>query len=564
MIGPKNIENVLHITPSISNKMANAIELWDMMYRGEAPWLRKGVIGDPVNIISLGLPAMIASEKARMAVLEMKSEITTPTKEIKEDNPDYIAPGIDEETGEEILEQGEQKITKKVFDGPEDRAKWLNETYQNKVIKKLRNQLEYAEAKGGMIIKPYVINIDVTNKDGEIEKQKPQLEVEFIQADGFFPISFDGTGNITDAAFIQTKLDKNVVYRRLERHQLVGTTVIITNQAFKSINSSDEMTTEKNLGEEIPLTNVPEWRDLKPETKIANVDRLLFAYYREPNANNIDTLSPLGCSCFSRAVSLIEQADKQYSRLLWEFEATEAAIDVDRNALLFKEGLDGRGHIQMNVMQDRLFRKIDLGLSDTFKPFLPQIRDVSLINGLNNILSRIEDVCALSRGTLSDVSNEARTATELKILKQRSFSANQDIQLTLQKTLEDVVYIMNTYATLYNLAGDVKYVNGKPNAKNIGKYDVSFEWDDSILVDVDTELKKRIQLMQNGLCSKEEVRVWYFGETPEQAKEALNKIKSDEEEENENNFTNNFSNKQFEGIQKTQVKPKVNNKEIKK
>ena len=35
------------------------------------------------------------------------------------------------------------------------------------------------------------------------------------------------------------------------------------------------------------------------------------------------------------------------------------------------------------------------------------------------------------------------------------------------------------------------------------------------------ELNKRITLMQNGITSKLETRMWYFGETERQAKEAL-------------------------------------------
>ena len=70
---------------------------------------------------------------------------------------------------------------------------------------------------------------------------------------------------------------------------------------------------------------------------------------------------------------------------------------------------------------------------------------------------------------------------------------------------------MNVYCDLYEITAP-------------GEYDASFEWDDSIIVDVDTELNKRITLMQNGLASKLETRMWYFGETERQAQEALLKI----------------------------------------
>ena len=136
---------------------------------------------------------------------------------------------------------------------------------------------------------------------------------------------------------------------------------------------------------------------------------------------------------------------------------------------------------------------------------------------------RIEDVTGLSRGTISDAASEARTATELKILKQRSYQSNADIQQALEDTLKDVIYIMNTYCDLYEITKE-------------GDYDVNFEWDDSIIVDVDTELNKRMVLQQNGLTSKLETRMWYFGETERQAKEALMKVDEESQAEMKENL----------------------------
>ena len=252
-----------------------------------------------------------------------------------------------------------------------------------------------------------------------------------------------------------------------------------------------------------------------------------------PQANTIDTTSPLGVSGYSRAISLIKDADMQYSRLLWEYEGGELAIDIDRDAMNFQEGADGVNHTVPNHLQARLFRKVDIGIDgSTYQPFAPSLRDSSYLQGLNAILMRIEDAVALSRGTLSDSSAEARTATELKILKQRSYQENAEIQHALENALKDVIYIMDVYCDLYEITEK-------------GEYDVNFEWDDSIIVDVDTELNKRMTLMQNGLTSKLELRMWYFGETERQAQEALIKI----EEENmkamqnqmmtQSNFENN-------------------------
>ena len=60
----QQIEQTLHVTSAVSDKMVEAIEEWDAMYRDEAEWLREPTESDPTKVVSLGLPAFIASEKA--------------------------------------------------------------------------------------------------------------------------------------------------------------------------------------------------------------------------------------------------------------------------------------------------------------------------------------------------------------------------------------------------------------------------------------------------------------------------------------------------------------------
>lgn len=509
MIGSRTIEQTLHVSPIMSSQMESAIQLWADMYKNQAPWLKDASLDNPVRIASLGIPAMIASEKARTALLEFESEITTPTKEVEKPNPKYQAPEPDE-YGYIKPSIEPETITEDVPVTAADRAEYLEEQYK-KLKRQLRRQLEYGIAKGGLVIKPYLVANEVDGKDKDW-----QIEFDFIQADSFYPLAFDASGRITEAAFIQTQIEKDVIFRRLEYHQWKNNTVTIVNKAFKSNANTDnrgEMS-GLDLGQEVPLSSVSAWKDLQETVTIKNMQKPLFAYFKVPIANTVDTTSPLGVSGYSRAVSLIKDADMQYSRLLWEYEAGEMAIDIDRDALNIVEDGKGQMHSVPNILQARLFRKVDLGESDTYQQFAPTLRDVSYNTGLNTILMRIEDVSALSRGTLSDVTVEAKTATEIKILKQRTYQANKDIQDTLEDTLKDVVYIMNAYCDLYKITKD-------------GEYDVSFEWDDSLIVDVDTELTKRLTLMQNGLTSKLETRMWYFGETERQAAEALQKIKGE-------------------------------------
>lgn len=523
MIGARTIEQTLHIAPIISSQMENAIQLWSNMYKDQAPWLKEPTIGDPTRIVSLGLPSMIASEKARTALLEFESEITTPTEEVEEVNPNYKEPEPDE-FGNVFPTAETKTIIKDRPIGNTDRAEYLNEQYK-KLKRQLRKQLEYGIAKGGLVIKPYLVVNEVEGK-----KKDWQIEFDFIQADSFYPLAFNASGQITEAAFIQTQIEKDVIFRRLEYHKWANNQVTIINKAFKSTNNQTEGDmTGVDLGQEVPLSSVEAWKDLQPTTIIKNIQKPLFAYFRMPEANTVDTSSPLGVSGYSRATTLIKDADMQYSRLLWEYEAGEMAIDIDRDAMAFKEDGKGNMHTVQNHLQARLFRTVDLGESDTYQPYAPSLRDASYIQGINTILMRIEDVVGLGRGSLSDASVEAKTATEIKAMKQRAFQANKDIQDSLEETLKDVIYIMDAYCDLYKVTKS-------------GDYDANFEWDDSILVDVDTELNKRLSLMNAGLASKVEVRMWYFGETKRQAEEALRQISDESMKDAEQDYMFNQNN----------------------
>jgi len=467
MFSANDIESVLHVQPTMSQEMKDAIELWEQMYKNKSPWVMSNE-----NLKSLGLPAMIASEKARTATIEMNVKIT----------------------------------------GESERAKFISEQFK-KVTSTIRKNLEYGIALGGLVIKPYV----VMGPDNQYK-----IEFNYVKATDFYPLAFSANGKITEAAFIERIFTKEAVFSKVEYHQLVGTTLTVRNLAFKTVNSNTSIysTLDGQLGTEISLSEVPEWSNLAPQTIIDNVDSLLFAYFKMPQANTIDLTSPLGVSGFSKAVDLIHDADEQYTDLLWEFEGGQLAVDVDRTAFNPLIDKDGKQTVELPKFQDRLFRRnLDLGEDDTYNVFSPNLRDANIINGLNNILMHIEDVCDLARGTLSNVAySEARTATELKILKQRTFSANKDIQTELQGTLEQVITIMDKYCDLYNI------VDGSKD-----DYEVAYDWDDSILVDKDTERQVDMIDVDKGRMSKIEYRMKWYGETEAQAQESLDKI-SDEQQ----------------------------------
>ena len=223
-----------------------------------------------------------------------------------------------------------------------------------------------------------------------------------------------------------------------------------------------------------------------------------------------DSDSPLGVSVYSRAPELVEEADRRYSNICWEYEGTQLAIHIATSLLKYN---NDRNKFEYPGGQERLYRNVEYNAGAADKPFIdtfsPEIRDTALFNGFNNQLRLIEFACNLAYGTLSDPQNVDKTATEIKVSKQRSYTFVSDTQMALQKALEDLVYAMNFWAVLYGL---IPLGN---------KYQVSFVWDDSIIVDAEAERQTDRQDVAMGVMSLAEYRSKWYGETLEEAAKNL-------------------------------------------
>lgn len=466
MIPYKSIEQVERIKSPLSDDMVRALSKWHDLYRGNPPWL-----GGKDHVKSMNLPALISSEIARQIILEVKWNIT--------------GKGADGKT---------QDANGEILMNP--RAQFLKDEFA-KLFDVLRQKLEQGCAAGGMTIRPYP-------KDGHIH-------FNWTMAWSLYQLAFGSDGELVDVIFQDVYAEGDVFYTRLERHIVEGNNVRITQRAFKSQNRD-------SLGTEISLSEVKPWADLVPEMTVLNTEGPLFGWFRVAAANTVDVDSPMGASVFAKAEDTIKRADIQYSTLLWEYKGATLAIYVDPTAM--KSKLTGDGKMVVPELDDRMFRMLDARAgkdTDLFSVFSPAIRDENYIRGLNQLLIRIEDQCGLSRGTLSDANSvDARTATELKIVRQRSYATIADNQKALERCLRDVVRAMDKYADLYGLAPE-------------GDYEVSFEWDDSIVTDMSQQLEERLALMSAGVVSKQEFRQWYFGETEAQAAAAIEKLQQEQQ-----------------------------------
>lgn len=398
---------------------------------------------------TLNLGASIASEFARLITIELESKITGSA-----------------------------------------RAEFLQEQYE-RLLEQLRVKLEAACAVGGIVFKPYVRN--------------GVILPDCITQDKFIPVDY-GNGVITAAVFVDQQLRGKYFYTRLERqtYSYDKRTHTIESHFFVSQNPD-------NLGSEIKYEklNTELWSGIDPYIVINDVDRPLFAFWKVPFSNHIESDSPLGVSVYSRAVKLLYEADLQWDRYLWEFEGGELAVDAGEEVL--RQRPDEKT-VTTPKTRDRLFRKFNISADEDGKSFYnvfnPDLRDENYSRGLNEIKRQIEFNCSLAYGTLSNPQNVDKTAEEIKASKQRSYTAVSDMQSSLEAVLEDYIYACNAMTDACNLAPE-------------GEYEVSFNWGDGVLEDKDKEQAIQLNEVNSGIRKKTDYLKWRYGVDDKQAQEML-------------------------------------------
>lgn len=444
VIKDDSIKQTLGISIAMSPKMKKAIRDWYLTYIDEAEWLNK-------DVTSLSVAASVASEIARLVTVESEISVSGSS-----------------------------------------RAEFINNQL-NTLRGNLKNTLETACSVGGMIIKPYINN--------------GKVFIENVYQDEMIPFKFDGEGNVTGVIFPSFSYYGKKKYTRLEIHEFSLTEYIIKNKCFVSKDTRVDTNTITNLGSEVPLNEVKEWEDIDSELKIEGLDKPLYAYFKVPIANNIDRKSPLGASVYARAMNDIKKADVQASRIEWEYDSKETAIDVQDTLLK----TDDYGNQILPKGKEKLYRTYDgdpLEGKEAIKYYSPEIRDESFFNGLDKILKRIEYNCGLAYGTLSDPNNVDKTAEEIKSSKQRSYQLVCDIQRNLEGAIITLVDCIDSLCSIHGLVQD-------------GAVECICNWSDSVIADVDKEKMQDLQEVNAGLMPKHRYKMKWQGLTEDEAKEEL-------------------------------------------
>lgn len=270
-------------------------------------------------------------------------------------------------------------------------------------------------------------------------------------------------GEIVGAIFASYASQGNSHYIRLEYHRFEGEDkngpiYVVTNKAYKSRIESGKSV----LGKPVNLQNVSEWADMLEEVKISNLQKPLFAYYRVPGANTIDSSSPLGLSVFANALTELKAIDVGISRKNAEVEDSKHITFVGQNVI---QSATKRG-LKLPRFVKGLGIGIDDGAMSAIHEHTTKLQTDARIKDINFNLSMAGVKCGFSEGVfVMDGQTGMITATQVESDDRDTIQTIKADRDALKSALEQAFYGADVLTTLYNMAP-------------LGEYDINFVFGD--------------------------------------------------------------------------------------
>ena len=363
--------------------------------------------------------------------------------------------------------------------GENARVELLDKTIQS-MWKKAKKITSMGFGYGGVILVPYV-------KSGKIYYNivsQSRVTIDEIEGENII-----GATIIADKKTVNRGIGNSKTYYRLTNYRVRNGNIEIT-QKF----------TDEN-GHEVAVPDF--WKNIELKKVITGVDRALFGYIKSP-INNRKQDDKYGVPITYGCDSTIAEIKETMKQLYREYKLKEAFVGADSTMFNGKDSLPLNG----------LFKKVDAGDDNFFEVFDPAFRPFT--ERLQELFKRLEHEIGTSAGILSEVNTANATATEIKRSMYDTFTIVDDMRSNIEKGIEDFLYSANVLANAYNLTPQ-------------GDYEVSFDWDYSLLEDSQEAFSQLITAQSKGIISKVEVRQWLKpDETLEDSQKAIEEIKASE------------------------------------
>lgn len=357
---------------------------------------------------------------------------------------------------------------------------WVN---ANRLVEKA-----FYSGTGAIVVTPQNMLI----KNGNIiADELAKISIDYISAEGIIPISIDN-GNITEAAFVSEKTIKSKCYAYVQ---------IIT-QASGKYNIENRMyLIEQSMLKSVELPNGV----LSSYTLETDIPPFVII---EPNIeNHFDHSQGMGMSVYADAIDCLMGVDLAYNNFCRDFKLGGKKVFISKSMLQIDE--NGTTVTPDDVAQ-QLFEVTEDDLQENgqtlIKEYNPQLRVAENTDGIQKQLDYLSFKTGL--GTKHYQFNGGNIVTATQYMG--------DKQELVQNAAKHYIIIENAIITL------VKHILWA--VKNICNADVNpdcnvtVQFDDSYVIDKESERLRDMQEVNAGIMQKWEYRQKWYGEDEKTAK----------------------------------------------
>lgn len=281
-------------------------------------------------------------------------------------------------------------------------------------------------------------------------------------------------------------------------------------------------------GAEAELTSIPKWQAYEPELTISGVDRLLFAYLRCPRDNRRD-VKRYGVPITYGAERDMEELAEHIKIWRREFKLTRPMLGLDSTLWRDVHSDVGRG-VDISAVRKTVqdsddpfvpFDSRSLDGSGIWQHFAPAIRQEPMSARYMDLCRRIEKVCGLSQGILTERQTlNYANKDEVRAAQYDTFATLKAMRQAWDAALDDLAYSIDVLCERFGLT---------PSGGR-SQYELHTDWDTS-LIESTTEAFMQMQTLHGArLVSGPEMRQWVMGGTLQAAEEAVANIRASGEQ----------------------------------
>lgn len=379
--------------------------------------------------------------------------------------------------------------------------------------------IEKAMALGGGALKEYV---EIPKDENGNDIGEGKIRISYHMASQFVPTAWDNS-RVKCGIFISREARDGFYYTVVEWHHWDGNSYRVTNDLYRMpIKETEEP--QNILGWWYPLDKI--YPLLSPDTEISDVHQTYFQYIKPFGANYADDNSPLGMSIYAPAVNTLHGIDIMFDSLQREFVLGKKRIIAPARAMKMTVVNNGSTPQRYFDADDEVWEALATDNPEDLKVIdnSVDLRVQEHISGINGELAILCSQIGFDPGTLAfDQQKGMKTATEVISENSKTYGTVKAHENNIKDSLIDMVHAIFDLAVRYGLTW-----NGVPVERLIsGGYNVSVDFDDSIIQDKDAEINQGVMLVGASLMSKKKFMIDTLGYTPEDADKELEQIKAE-------------------------------------